>query len=131
MNDQFSEKIVNSVSKLNFPSKILIILAVLASYLIIFILTIMKFNSFNTGEEKGTIINNDKRTDNIVSNTSITNTITENTDNSEEFDINDYVSEKELREAYNSYYANSTDITYAEFRELVSSYLYYYLYENN
>lgn len=135
MNDQFSEKIVNSVNKLNLPSKILIILAILTAYLIIFILTIIKFNSFTSGEEKGTILNNDKSSENISNNTSITNSTIQDdektSDKSEEFDVNDYVSEEELRKAYYTYYDNSSDITYSEFRDLVSYYLYYYLYENN
>ena len=135
MNDQFSEKIVNSVNKLNLPSKILIILAILTAYLIIFILTIIKFNSFTSGEEKGTILNNDKSSENISNNTSITNTTIQDdektSDKSEEFDVNDYVSEEELRKAYYTYYDNSSDITYSEFRDLVSYYLYYYIYENN
>ncbi len=130
INDQFSDKIVNSVSKFNLPSKILIILAILASYLVIFVLTIIKFNSFNSGDEKGIIINNNKPYENNSTNNSITNTTIEDEDELEEFDINDYFSEEEIRQAYYTYCGDSSDITYTEFRELVSSYFYYIYIDN-
>lgn len=130
MNDQFSEKIVNSISKLNLPGKILIILIILGAYLVIFLLTIIKFNSFTINDERGTIINNNNQNvDNTPENTSISNTLKDNGETVEnKFDINDYISESELLEAYYTYYSN-TDISYTEFRDYVSDYLYYYLYE--
>lgn len=127
----FSNNIINSVDKMSLFNKIMILFVILFIYAIICILTISKFNAFNSGEETGTILNSKKTSEsNNISN--ITNSsIIDTTSEENEFDINDYFTENEIRQVYNEYVKSSEDttITYAEFKQAISDYI--LLYMNN
>lgn len=97
----------------------LVIVVVFIFYLIIFIATILQYNSYKK----------DQKTKEL--NRSFNNTINEtntnlDNNNNNEFNINDYISDSELRQVYYKYYTDSYD-SFEEFKEEFSDYIEYYL----
>ena len=120
IHDEFSNNIINSVNKLTFKNKIIILLIVILIYCCFLISTFLKFTSLFNGETTGTVLNTYKTQP--ESNITSTNTISRS-----EFNINDYISESDLRELYNEYYKSDFD-SYTEFRNTISDYLYFNYY---
>lgn len=96
----------------------LVIIVVFIFYLIIFIATLLQYNSYKK-EQKTKELN--KSFNNTINET--TNTL-DNTNN--EFNINDYITDSELRQVYYKYYTDSYE-SYEEFKEDFSDYIEYYL----
>lgn len=120
--DQFSNNIINSFNKFSLKKKLLLVLIFIVIYFAFLINTFLKFNSL--------FYNNDAKTNKPITNTTITvpnNTNITEPNSRDPFDINDYFSEDELISIYNEYYKGEFE-SYDEFKEIISDYLYYYLY---
>lgn len=129
IHDDFSNNVINSITKMQFKTKIIIILIIIILYCCFFISTFLKFTSLFNGEETGTILDTHKTSPqtNIV----LTNTINSNNPTTfltrDDFNINDYFSEDELMDVYNEYYQSEFE-SYDDFKETLSDYLYYNYY---
>lgn len=134
MHENFSNSVINSVNSFSIFSKLFIILAIFLAYGAIFFFTVNSFNDFNEKGEPSTILNNNKETENT------TNTDTDdyeydtnyNDDYTDinDFNIYDYITEKELRDAYEENLSNS-DISFEEYKQAVTQYIYYNFFANN
>lgn len=122
--DQISNNIINSFSKFSLSKKLLLIFLFVIIYFVFLISTFFKFNSFFHGNT-----NTKQNINTKIETPSKNTTIIEEPDTYEDFDINDYFSEDELKSIYNEYYKGEFD-SYNEFKETISDYLYYYLYSN-
>lgn len=124
IHDKISNNILNSINKLSKNSKILILILVILIYCCFLVSTFLKFNSLFKGESTGTILNTHKAThsENISNSTNITNSIDSST--REDFDINQYINDDELKKIYIEGYTDSYD-SYYEFKEAISDYIYY------
>lgn len=127
IHDNFSENIINSINKMSYPNKIKGLFIIVILYFIIFIMAFIQLTQFSTGKKSGTILNN--KENNINKNTIINNTTIPKSPSKkptfEEFNINDYYSDKELLDIYQE---NYTDLfsTYSEFKKTFSYYVYLY-----
>ena len=109
---------------MNTTKKIGVLLFIVFIYLILFITSFLQFNSVYNGKNSGALLDEHTNSNSDVIFTTHSNTNSNTTNSKEDFDINDYFSERELREIYNEYYSNTIS-SYSEFRKLLSDYIYY------
>lgn len=124
IHSEFTNNIMNSVGKMNTTKKIGVLLFIIFIYLILFITSFLQFNSVYNGKNSGALLDEHTNSNSDVIFTTHSNTNSNTTNSKEDFDINDYFSERELREIYNEYYSNTIS-SYSEFRKLLSDYIYY------
>lgn len=118
-NDFFYNK-YNSVSN-RLLLNIFLVLGIFIIYIIIFTSSIVQYNSYKNGETSGTILHQEKKNDNLEN--TYTNTYVEEDYNEEdEFNINDYFSDSDLRQIYYEYYTDDFE-SFSNFKKAFSSYL--------
>lgn len=127
IHDEFSDNIINSIDRLSLNKKIVVVFILLITYAIIFILTIFRFNSFNSGAETGTIFDS-KKTNTTISNTIQEKNTVPNTSSKTTFNIEDYFTEQELRDVYKEYVPNE-EISFSEFKQILNTYFANYNFE--
>lgn len=133
IHDNITNNISGKFDGLNFKNKALIILAIFILYLIMFVSTYMQMNSVLNGQRSGTILNTKETTPSqeqeyeeepkeveTTKNSSTTSTISR-----EDFDINDFYTDEQLREVYNDGYNTSFE-TFSEFKEFFEDFVYEY-----
>lgn len=105
-------------------SKLIIIFILLIFYMMILIVSFRSLTSIFNGETEGALLNEKPKDFNeVIVTVPNENTTNENTTNTNtEFNINNYISEKELHEIYEERYTDIFD-SYSEFREALSEYI--------
>lgn len=129
MHDNITNNITDKFNGLNLKNKALIILAVFILYLIMFISTYIQMDSVLSGKRSGTILNTKETTSSQKNEESETtkNSSTKSSVSRENFDINDYYTDEQLREIYNKGYYTSFE-TFSEFKDFFEDYIYEYYY---
>lgn len=126
MHDEFSNNIITSFGKISFKNKILILIVFIIIYFIFLITSFLQFNSLFKGESAGPLLNTHKNDNSSNNNVTITVPHSQKEPSSQaDFDINDYISESDLIKIYYEYYTETFD-SYSDFKESLSTYLYYY-----
>lgn len=124
VHDEFSDNIVNSVNKMSSKKKTFLISTILFVYIFFLIVTFFQINSLLKGKSSGTLLNTQVNFPEInTTKPNITNSYNDEKDYND-FDINDYVSENELKQLYEGYYYMFFD-SYNDFINTLSEYLYY------
>lgn len=128
VHDEFSDNIVNSVNKMSSKKKTILISTILFVYIFFLIVTFFQINSLLKGKSSGTLLNTQVNFPEInTTKPNITNSYNDEKNNEKDYDdfnINDYVSENELKQLYEEYYYMFFD-SYDDFKNTLSEYLYY------
>lgn len=127
VHDEFSDNIVNSVNKMSSNKKTILILTILFLYILFLVITFFKINSLLNGNSSGTLLNTHVET--LEPNITVPSTENDLYDEDDEtlyedFDLNDYISEDELKQIYDTYYHKYFD-SFEEFKDTLTDYLYF------
>lgn len=130
MHDNLTNNISDKFNGLNLKNKALIILAVFILYLIMFVSTYMQMNSVLNGQRSGTILNTKETTssqeqEDDEEEPEKIETQKKSSISREDFDINDFYTDEQLREVYNDGYYTSFE-TFTEFKDFFEDFVYEY-----
>lgn len=126
--DEFHDNITNSVTNKfdSFSSinKLLIFIIIFILYLILFVSTFLETDALLNGKSSGSILNTKKTT---TYNKTEENSKPQKSNKKEEFDINDYYTDEQLKQIYSKGYYTSFE-TFSEFKDFFEDFVYDYYY---
>ena len=129
--NEFHDNVTNNVSNkfngLKMQNKILVLIAVFIIYLFLFIITYMQTEAILKGNRSGSILNTKPTTSSQNEEKKSETSSLFAPPEKEDFDINDYYTDAQLREMYLEGYYTSFE-TFTEFKDYFEDFVYDYYY---